>query len=333
MQQNKPLFFAVIGVSIIVVIGLFVMGVLFFNLSPGPEQVSIQVVVGPAIKPWVEQAAQEFNQSQTQTQVEITATTDLIPENLFRPAAQNAPPAAWLAESTFLVNLATARDSSLRFDELRSTAHTSLAWGAFTDKQATFSQQYGELSWESLHAKATASDDFLTIVIASPRNTAEGLAALISATAGHVNQPTLSGADVDGASAWLSETFKENTRVLPAPAEAFATTTGRSIGDLGMLSQAAWGRVGLQNRPDFSITPAQPQVSLDYPFALWAGRQATPEARQAAIAFRDFLLSAGQQQALAEFFLEAAGAGAADSVQVDGSAALALERWVDLNLP
>ena len=51
----------------------------------------------------------------------------------------------------------------------------------------------------------------------------------------------------------------------------------------------------------------QPNVNLDYPFAIWSGSQ--PETQKAARAFRDFLLESNQQNALAEFFYDLAGTG------------------------
>jgi ABC-type sulfate transport system substrate-binding protein len=222
----------------------------------------------------------------------------------------------------------------LKFDpELRSVAGTSLAWGAFSDKQAAFNQEYGDLTWENVHAKAVTPNDFLTIVLASPSNRAEGLAALISAAAAQLNKQTLSSADISQARPWLTETFKDNTKFPPKPAEAFASTQGRSIGDVGLLSRASWQRVGLQNRPDdFTLTPPQPDVYLDYPLAIWTGSQATPAGQQTAAQFRDFLLSDSQQQALANFSLEPAGAAPPTSVQIDGPAAWALLRLAEQEL-
>ena len=333
MRQNKTLFFAIIGLAIIVVVGMFA-GVYFFadslNLPTGQPTVAIRVVVAPSIKPWADQAAQSFNQANPKTQIEIIEADSLIPESQFSANPQVSPPAAWLAEATFVVDM--ARNGGLPFDDARPVAGTSLAWGAFADKQEKFTQQYGTFGWESIHAKAVAPDDFLTVVIASPRNTAGGLAALVSATAAHLNTETLSGAEVNQATPWLTETFKDNTRILPTPAEAFATAQGRSIGDAGLLPVAAWHRAGLQDRAkEFAITPAQPDVTLDYPFAILTGSQATPEGQQAAAAFRDFLLSEPQQNALAGFSFDRAGLSPA-GVQADGAAALALFRWAEREL-
>lgn len=322
MQPNKTLFFVIIGLAIALVAAMFVAKTLFADQIPLPnrqEKITLKIVVAPAIKPWVDQAAQAFNGRNPNTQVEISAAESLIPSSQFRTAAQ---PAAWLAEASFVVGM--AGENNLRFNDPQPVASTPFTWGAFKDKQDALAQTYGPLGWDSLHAKATATNDFLTLVIASPQNSAEGLAALISATAAHLQKQTLTATDVNGAEGWLSETFAENTRIpLGKPAEAFAATTGRSIGDLGLLSRASWQSVpALQNKPDFLLTPVQPEMRLDFPLALWA--DASPQAQEAVKMFRAFLLEEAQQQTLAQFALDrAAGPG----VVADGAAAVALQRW------
>lgn len=333
MQQNKALFFGIIGVAVFIVIAL--VAARFFladqiELPTFTEKVSIRVVAAPAIKPWAEQAAQAFNQDNSKAHVEIVEAEGLIPTAQFRTGGQNPAPAAWLAEATFVVEMAA--DSGLQFNNLRPVAGTSLAWGAFSDKQEAFSQKYGPIGWTSVHSKATATGDFLTIVIASPQNSAEGLAALISAAAASLNKQSLSAGDVGQADAWLTETFRENVRlpIPPKPAEAFATTQGRSIGDAGILALASWRSAGLDKKADFVLTPAQPNINLDYPLAIFS--QATPEAQQAAAAFGDFLLAESQQNSLSAFYLDRAGTTPA-GLQTDGQAALRLLDWARRELP
>jgi hypothetical protein len=330
MQPNKTLFFAIIGLAIAIVAGLFVAQALFGDQIPVPngrEKITIRVVVAPIIKPWVDQVAPTFNQRDANTQVEIIEATELIPANQFRLTnQQTSSPAAWLAEASFVVHMAGQND--LMFNDPQPVANSTLTWGAYKDKQDALTQTYGPLSWDSLYAKATASGgDFLTLVIASPQSSAEGLAALISATAAHLQKQNLSAADVNQAELWLNQLFEENTRIpLGKPAEAFAATTGRSIGDVGLLSRASWQNVpALQNKPDFVLSPAEPIVILDFPLALWP--DASPQAQESAKAFRAFLLEETQQQALAQISLDRAGPAA--GVAADGAAALALQRWAE----
>ena len=331
MRSSKSIFFAIIGLAVVGVVGLLVAR--FFlaetlDLPPVSEQISIRVVVAPSIKPWVDQAAQEFNQANQNIQVRVIAASNLIPESQFSAAPSEAPPAAWLAEASFALGMAA--NSGLSFEDAQSVAGTSLAWGAYNDKLDQFNQTYGPLTWENVHAKATSSGDILKIVIASPRNSAAGIGALGSATSAHLGKPSLSGSDISAANAWLSETFGDrNTQIPPTPAQTFAGVQGRTIGDIGLLPLAQWRSVGLDQSPDFTVIPAEPKVNLDYPFAIWAGSQATPETKQAAAAFRNFLLSEAQQNKLADFFFERAGTTPPDTLQIDSQAAINLLRWAE----
>jgi ABC-type molybdate transport system substrate-binding protein len=316
MQQNKVLFFGIIGLAILIVIGLlvsrfFLADTLDLALA---EKVSIRIVAAPAISSWAKQAAQAFNQRNPNIQVEIIEAEELVPAAQFPSGGPTPPPAAWLAEATFVV--AMAPDSGLQFNDPLSVAGTGLAWGAFKSKQDEFNQKYGGLSWEGLHAKAVSPENGLRFILASPDNTAEGLAALIAATAAYSQKQEISSNDVSQADQWLTETFGDNAHTPATPAANFATMRV-SAGDAGILTMASWRSARLTENPDFVISPAQPNVNLDYPLAIFSG--AEPAAQQAAVAFRTFLLEESQQAALASLYLEPASA-AQPGVKADGDA-------------
>jgi hypothetical protein len=332
MQQNKTAFFVIIGLAIAAVIGMVLAQPLLaglLNSSVGLQQTSISVVTAPSIQPWVDQAAKEFNRTNSNIQVQIVTAKALIPETQFIGNSPESLPAAWLAEDTFVLGMNT----NLQFGDSRSVASTALNWGAFNNRQQELTQKYGQLNWEALHKAAIEPNSSLKVLIASPQHNGEGLAALAAAVAGHLNKQTLSGADVNSAEVWLTETFKESARgslTLSKPAEALFTR-GASVGDVGVLTQASWRSAGLSSRPDFAITPMQPVVALDYPFAIRTDSALSTKQRAAAVAFRDFLLSQTQQNALANFYFDRAGANP-NRVQVDGAAALALQRWIEREL-
>ena len=200
-----------------------------------------------------------------------------------------------------------------------SVASSPLLWGGYADKLTTL----GDVSWDSIHQQALSRQG-VRVVIAAPHQTAEGLAALIGAVAAHLETTTLSEADVGQADAWLTETLGDrNAQTPPRPAEAFATAQGRTVGDIGLLTAASWHQVGLDNSANFTVMPATPVVTLDYPLVVFADK-VPPEAQQAVESFRQFLLEPAQQQALTRYGFEPA---ASSSVQADGRAARRLLRW------
>jgi hypothetical protein len=323
MQQNKTSFFIIIGLAVVIVLGMigatFFLGGSLGDSSVLQQEVEIQVVAAPLIKPWVERMAQEFNQANPKTQVKVVTASSLIPAGQFGTGDPQSPPSAWVAEASFVVEM--ARAESLQFETGQSVASTALAWGGYKNKL----DPLGELSWQNLHDRAASEG--LKLVIASPQNSAEGIAALLSATAAHLNTQSLSRQEVSPAIGWLNETLgNRNAHTPPTPAEAFASTQGRTLGDAGLLSTASWRAVKLDQSADFLIQPAQPEVILDYPYAVWTGSQSTPETQAAARAFRSFLLENSQQSRLTDFFFEPAPT-AQTGVQADGEAAEQLQSW------
>lgn len=320
MQQNRAIFFGIIAVAIILLVGIALAAL--YIPAIGPQPTSIQVVVAPTIKPWVDQAALTFNDSQTSAQVEISVANELIPADRFR---STDPPAAWLAEADFVVEV--VRNQGVELDETRPVASTDLAWGGYHDKLAQFEADYGPLSWQSLNAKATNPADTLKLIIDAPQNSAAGIAALASATAAHLDTTSISGDEVSAANQWLLDTLSDRkAQTPPTPAQSLASVQGRTLGDIGLLTMAAWRSAGLDQRDDFTLLPVEPNAALDYPFVIWSG--ATPEQQQAAAAFRDFLLSDAQQNALVDVGLEPAGV-AVGSVQLDGVGTQRLLDWVN----
>lgn len=328
MQQNKSLFFVIIGLAVLAVIGMVIFFLFFRDsidkISALQAQTPIQVVTAPGIKPWVDAAARKFNAGQSSPTITIIATDELVPGAKFKLTSQPPVPAVWLAEADFV--LALAARNGYRFEDAQSVAGAGLAWGAYVDKLDTFTQTYGDLTWDNIVPKATGPDGF-RLVIASPQNSAEGLAVLASAAAAHAGSNTLTAANIGSADAWLSETLG-NHNALPraAPAQTLASVQGRSIGDAGLLSTASWRAAKLDQSSQFTLLPANPPVSFNYPFAIWA--DAPPDARQTAEAFRQFLLAPEQQATLAQYGFNPAGSNS-ESVQMDGDAAQRLLNWAN----
>ncbi len=332
MNQGKTLFFVIIGVALLAVVAMVFVSLFWArpltNLSPLQQEAEIEVVVAPTIASWAEEAAQQFNQANPSTQVTIVPADELIPSAQFQSGQQTAAPAAWLAEATFVVNMATS--DGYEFTNPQSVASTALAWGGYVDKLEQFTQDFGPVGWQAINAKATDPQG-VKLVITAPQNSAEGLAALISGVSTHLDKQSLSEQDIGQADAWLTETLgNHNAQTPPRPAEAFAGVQGRTLGDMGLLSMASWQQVGLEKNSNFDLMPVTPTVTLDFPYAVWAGDNATPEGQQAAEAFGQFLLEPTQQEALAKYGL--AAASGSSGVQIDGRAARRLLSWAEREL-
>ena len=327
MQQSKTLFFAIIGLSILVVIGLFFARSYVTEVSP--LRTSIRVVVAPSIATWATQAADRFNQGNSNNSVEIVVVNELIPTATFQSnSAADKVPAAWLAEASFIIAL--GQNADLAFNDPRSVASSALAWGAYNDKLEQFNQDYGFLSWENVNVKATNSEDVSKLIMAPPYSSAEGLAALISATAFQAGGATLAGGEVSAANQWLTETLgNRNTQLPPTPAQTMASVQGRTLGDFGLLSMASWRAAKLDQNSNFTVAPVEPAIILDYPYAISA--QADEDQQKAALAFRDFLLAEAQQQTLATIFLDPA-LSSGTGVQADGVASQRLIDWANRTL-
>jgi len=327
MKQSKLPFFAIIGAAVLVVIGMA--GVSSFvtaslDLPAAPGQANIDVVVAPPLKSWANKAARDFNQANPNTQVTIIEAGELVPLTQLQPVnPETTPPAAWLAEASFVLEMAANQGAA--FEKAQSVASTPMAWGVYNSKLDLFN---GELSWQAINTVATGPSG-VKLVIDKPANSAQGLAALISATAAHLNKDTLSASDISAADGWLTGTFGNRNTLIPAtPASDFATK-GVSAGDAGILSMAAWQTGRLHERPDFTLTPTRPEVILDYPFAIRSNSR--PEAKAVAQAFKDYLLAQPQQEGLATLFFDPASANAG-GVQLDGVAAQRLLDWATRQL-
>src|SRR5688572_19467428 len=100
MQPNRTLFFVIIGLALLLTIGVVAGGFLFFGSSGemtplGQTTSPIQIVVAPAIEPWVKDAAQVYNQTNAQAKVSVVAANSLIPVTQLQSTPQNPPVAAW----------------------------------------------------------------------------------------------------------------------------------------------------------------------------------------------------------------------------------------------
>ncbi|MFQ5613005.1 MAG: hypothetical protein ACE5H9_12825 [Anaerolineae bacterium] len=353
MSRNRIFFVIVVGLALAFVGVAFVAERLDLFVLPTRQALPIQVWVSPALHDWAEAAAADFESSRPGATVEIRVVDSLSFSDEFRRAEKaiqdgaadpGALPEAWLPEASFVVGLARAQ-ANVPFEATgQPVAYSSLVWGAFASREQVLVQRLGALNWQTVHEAAVVaaweelggdpSWRFFKLVIASPTRSPEGLAALLAAAATYHNRPDLDVSDVNDPAflAWLVEVVESvpsfNT-LGPNPAQEMATR-GSSIGDVGLLTEAAWRRSGLLGRQDFVTASPQFTLRLDYPYTLRTDLAPGSAERDLAEAFGRFLLQEAQA-GLAEYGFEAAGAGAsvggaAQQVEVDGQVALTLLR-------
>ena len=98
MQQSRVLFFAIIGLALLAVIGM-VGAVYLFSDTSTPfaarqDSVTVEVIVPSSIQPWVADAAAKYNAANPNTTVKLISAAGLIPLEKYQ--SSNTPrPVGW----------------------------------------------------------------------------------------------------------------------------------------------------------------------------------------------------------------------------------------------
>lgn len=343
LQRRRVLFFLIIGLAIFVTLGALAAERLNIYTLPSRAvaQVPITVAVSPSVIEWAERAASDFNRSNQDAQISIVSANGLVAVDTFARLAPEERPHAWIAESTFVS--AIAQDSGMTFIPYASSlAASELVWGGFGSR----ADALGTLDWQTIHDAATASGwsalngdanwGFFKLTIASPTNSAEGLAALLTAAATYHDtaQVTRSHVTDQAFLAWLQETVDSvpNFNTLgPNPAEALATR-GPSVGDVGFLAAVNWFAVAddLNKWETFVTSEPHYTMELDYPYLIRANL--TSEEQAMVSRFGDYLARQSEQLSNAGFRTQQSSSSSGPNavvIEADDEAVLALLRWAD----
>ncbi|HEY4690148.1 MAG TPA: substrate-binding domain-containing protein [Anaerolineae bacterium] len=337
-------FFSIVGGGIIVALILWLATNVLNIPLPGTDTspIDLRVVVAPAAFDWASEAAERFNaedhrQDRRPITVHVTEQDGLSLYAQANATALNPPPAAWIAEGAFtldLVNLAARQASGQEaFEANGSVAQSALMWGGFADRVSALDARFGGLTWSALQNAAIAQNGwsslggrpewgFFKLVLPDPRKSAEGLAALLAAAAEFHNKTDVGPADINDVrfQQWAQSLIGAvpNFATLGVePASALAVR-GPSVGDAGLLLESDWLRSATSA---FTLRYASTAIVFDFPFAVWVGAEtnATPDAanrrqaeRQAALQFHDYLLQDAQQRRVEAFGLRPASGTAAN---------------------
>lgn len=306
LQRRRVLFFVIIGLAVFVTLGALAAERLNIYTLPSRAvaQIPITVAVSPGLVEWAETAARDFQRGNQDAQITIVSANGLVAVDTFARFAPEERPHAWIAETTFVA--AIAQDSGLSFTpEGASLAVSELVWGGF----GTRVEALGTLDWQTIHGAATAGGwsalngdanwGFFKLTIASPTNSAEGLAALLTAAAAYHDTAQVTRSHVTDPAflAWLQETVDSvpNFNTLgPNPAEALATR-GPSVGDVGLLTTVSWSAVAddLNKWETFVTSDPQYTMELDYPYLIRTNL--TSDERAVAERFSDYLARQSEQ--------------------------------------
>lgn len=306
--------------------------------TPEPiEPIEVTIVTALAIEPWANQAAESFNEQGRSIDgrpvtVEIIPMQGLTALNKWSRGDFDTIPTAWLAESRIWVDQAnvsaldrTGQDIFLNGGRYRSqpVALSPLVWGIWQEPYDALTDHFNtdELSWDQLH-EAALEDNWsdlsgdpewgsFKLVVAHPIRDPAGLTAMVGAAGEYYDNPALTADELQDPSFldWLGDLFDTVVDFSPVGAENMLLY-GRSNGDAGQLVEAylLTEMAGVQSRwgETIQIVYPDPISWFDFPFAIYMGDETSAVEKQAALEFKDYLLSAEQQDIALDYGLRPA---------------------------
>lgn len=371
---------------------LFVVGLLAWRTISGvgggpgtaatsPEVVRIQVVTALPVEEWVRGAADEFSEAGhgiggAAIEVEVVPMDGLIalgkwerndfaalktgeiPDDLSLDEFQSLEsfPAAWIADSGYLVDIANAANRE-RFGQdrflsdgqyrLKPLARTLLVWGLFRSRVAPLLENLGSLTWNTVHKAAVAPTgwkelggdpawgNFKLAVTASGRGVG-GPAAVLTAAGEFFDRTKITVEDLSDPEfgSWLAELMWAATGPGGGGTSAAESVAvfGYTAGDGGQFleSDLLQNMEGIQARWREPMVLHYPSITtwFDFPFAIWVGPETSAAQKNAALAFQQFLLSEAQQRKAVAFGLRPADG----TLPVDAVADSPFERWQRLGV-
>ena len=338
MNRTRIIFFVIIGLALVVVVG----GLLWSQLGQEPEgtietdfgsgPLEIQVVSALPVAEWVQVAAQQFNAEEHSLegrpiQVTVTPMDGLTAKGRYEREEMEPFPTAWIPDSRYLVELVNAaykerlgRDVFLTDGEYRARplAISLLAWGIYDSRAEVLEQRFGEISWQTIHEAATAAGGwgelggqndwgYFKLAISNPRKNISGLAAMVAAAGEYYGKTNITVDDVTNPEfqAWLAEIMSSMSDLSGGTyTVADLALFGYTTGDAGQLleSDLLVNMQGIQTRWADPLRIVYPEYVtwFDFPFTVWMGPETTALEKNAALEFEAYLLSADvQRQALA----------------------------------
>jgi hypothetical protein len=320
------------------------------------KPVGISIIVAIPVEPWVSRAAELYAKEDhfvkgRKVTVEVIPMNGLSARTKWAEGTFNPVPTAWLAESRAWVDQAniaslkrTGQDIFLAGGRYRAqpVILSPLVWGIWRDAYNTLVDYMGtkKISWDELHKAAVVShwkdlggapdSGEFKLVVAHPRRDPAGLTAMVSAAGEYFDKPVVSTKELQDPRFlnWLAELFNTVVDFSPFGVENMFLF-GRSNGDAGQMveSYLLVNMEGLKKRwnQPLEIIYPDPIAWFDFPYAIYMGKETTAEEKQAALDFKNYLLSANQQLVALDFGLRPASP---ESSSIGGL----VSKWKDLGV-
>lgn len=362
MNRTRIIFFVIIGLAIVIVVG----GLLWTQLgkddqdlvgpAAGDETLEVNVVAALPVADWVQEAAREFNEQQhtlggQPIHVSVTPMDGLVAKGRYEQDEMDPLPTAWIPDSRYLVELVNAvykerlgRDVFLTDGEYRARplATSLLTWGIYDSRAGVLEEQYGDISWQTIHDAAIVpggwgelggeSDwGYFKLAIPSPRKNVSGLQAMVAAAGEYYGKTNIGVEDVTNPEfqAWLGEIMSSMSDLSGGTyTAADLALFGYTTGDAGLLmeSDLLVNMQGLQTRWAEPMRIVYPEYVtwFDFPFSVWMGPETSALEKNAALEFQKHLLTENVQEKALAYGLRPAN----PSVSVSGGGSLFVQ-WAD----
>jgi Ca-activated chloride channel family protein len=362
MNRTRIIFFVIIGLAIILVVG----GVIWSQLSTDEsspiepvaqdETLEVSIVAALPVAEWIQEAAAQFNEEQHTLEghpirVSVTPMDGLVAKGRYEKDEMDPLPTAWIPDSRYLVELVNVvykerlgRDVFLTDGEYRARplATSLLTWGIYDSRAGVLEGQYGDISWNTIHDAAIAPGGwgelggendwgYFKLAIPSPRKNVSGLQAMVAAAGEYYGKTNISVEDVTDPEfqAWLGEIMSSMSDLSGGTyTAADLALFGYTTGDAGLLleSDLLVNMQGLQTRWAEPMRIVYPEYVtwFDFPFTVWMGPETTALEKNAALEFEKYLLTETVQQGALAYGLRPAN----PEVPVTGQASL-FDQWAD----
>lgn len=337
MKRTRIIFFVIIGLALVIIVG----GLVWSQLAREPEPIEpeasdeilqVNIISALPVADWVQEAAHQFNAEQHTLEghpihVTVTPMDGLTAKGRYEREEMDPMPTVWIPDSRYLIELVNAaykerlgRDVFLTDGEYRARplAISLLAWGIYDSRADVLETQFGDISWQTIHDSAITPGGwgelggendwgYFKLAISNPRKNISGLAAMVAAAGEYYDKTNITVEDVTNPEfqAWLGEIMSSMSDLSGGTyTVADLALFGYTTGDAGQLleSDLLVNMQGIQTRWADPLRIVYPRYVtwFDFPFTIWMGPETSALEKNAALEFEEYLLSEEiQKKALA----------------------------------